>query len=308
MPLDTWQAGIETAGALLTPRLRLSEVETAEGARFPSALVDERRAEPCALTAFGSDQVACWPSGALRGGLLYGDAQCQSQQLWRADGCVAAPFGADGSSLFSLLPYTGPVFEGGGRGCFARDAHTDIGALYFSRGEQLAGDVLATAHWEVRGSGRFRHRVLEDDQGRTVAVGENIWQGLFASLRIEDRERSEECQVFWTGSGVRCLPDTVYVNTVSTRFEFADAECTEPAYLCPRDSCDGIAFMPGFHSERGHLRAEPLRRAQDIGNRYWARIEGVCAPGSIAGLSFFRADGDVSWDAYPALSEVNGQP
>ena len=66
--------------------------------------------------------------------------------------------------------------------------------------------------------------------------------------------------------------------------------------------------MPGFQVEHGHLRALPLRRAKAIGNHYWARTDGICAPGTLAALSFFRAQGELSWDAYPALDEINGEP
>ena len=305
-PPSVWQAGIETAGAFVTPRLRVTEVQTADGARFPSALADERWAEPCTLVSAPSEQVGCWPSGALRADSLFSDAQCQSQ-IWRSDGCLPAPFGDDGSSFFSLLPYSGPVFRSG-LVCFARAAETDPGAAYFSRGSQLAGDVLGLVQWQLAGTGRFQHRVLVDDQARPVALGDGIWQALYPSLRIEDRQSAVPCQVFWTDRGVRCLPDSVYVNTLSMQVEFADAECSDPAYLCPSGDCDGGAFMPGFQVEHGHLRAEPLRRAQAIGNRYWARTDGICAPGTLAALSFFRAQGELSWDAYPELEEINGEP
>jgi hypothetical protein len=311
VPPERWATGREVDGAVVGGRVRLRQIETADGARFDDHLVDERWGKTCALET-GWGPVACWPPTLSDSTMEFTDDQCMSAPVSGGAWCEPPAFiGHNPANLHALgARWDGPVFERG-KGCFAvAAAVSEAGADravggYYQLGPSLGADAVAVVEWRLEGAGRFRRRGLSADGGAFLPLAEALTQSTGVAP-FHDIVTEADCSPVWTVEGdVRCVPASALVDPY-TEATFTDPGCSKPAYFCFASPCAGMPVVVMATDEHGERRAVSLRTAEVVSAVYTNRT-GTCAPEDFDAKNMFSLGAERSWDELPALDETNGR-
>lgn len=308
-------AGEVVAGALLGERIRLHEVEAADGSRFQHALSDEHWQKPCQLSELRGS-LACMPESIDDNTHFHVDMACEGESLWYAEACSDPTFIGKYDELYALGPtWEGLAFESS-KTCRESAFSRESGARLYQRGEQLGEDALAAAEWFHAGSGPLVLRGLrgEGDElivlsnwlfGDSVLVREQ--PSTTAGPRYLDRETGVACAPVWTSDGeVRCVPSTAQLEPYTYKM-FVDASCSKPAFLCATEPCVGTDMIVWGSDENGRQRALSRNAAIAVaGESVYGLMSDECVSSPFPNTTLFESGEELPWDDYPLLGEVNG--
>jgi hypothetical protein len=316
LDLEDYVSGKLVPGALLGERIRVEEIEAADGSRFQHALYDERWQKPCNLNDW-RDSPVCMAASMDDWTTFYVDAACEGEGVWYAAACGDPAF-IGRSELYALgQPWTGSVYELG-KGCREASFAPDSGVRFYHRGEPLGDDAVAAVQWLEAGSGRLQRRGLRGDAGQLFGLADGLFgdsgslrerSGSLVLPRYHDRETGADCAPIWTSEGdVRCVPSTVQIEPYSLQM-YTDAACSQPAYLClQQESCAGTDLILMGYDARGDYRGLSRRAAVAApGDSIFSLQDGGCVESPAMGLNLFESGEELPWDDYPLLSEVNGR-
>jgi hypothetical protein len=303
VPPESWVAGDEADGARLSERLRVTDIATADGARFADHLIDDHWNQACTL-----EGDRCWPPYVEPNwAFLFSDDKCTSPVFASPDRCVPPVLVREsgGRDLFALGPrWPGPIFRGT-KGCLPEGSGNATDGP-FTKGGQLGADAVAGARIVEYGTGRLQGFGL-----RAVLDGEitSLPRTLLPYQRFRDATTGADCEPVWTREGeIRCLP----VNTPNTLAlgmpVFADAACTQPAFVCNTGpTCAGQPVVTFRFDARGERRDAQLHagvRDLEMAQRFIRQGDACIPHGEPAPLSIWTED--ASWSDYPLLVEKNG--
>ena len=131
--------------------------------------------------------------------------------------------------------------------------------------------------------------------------------------RYYDSQLDVGCRPIWTpDAGVRCVPENTLIDPYPNFMMYADAECTDPAYLCTEPEaadCDYPDLVLLGYDENGEYRALSRRAAVNLSGKVtYSRITGSCEPNQPTDTPLFLSAGvELPWDEYPQLIEPNGR-
>jgi hypothetical protein len=303
-------------GALLGERIRLHEVEAADGSRFQHSLSDEHWQKPCKLSEMRGS-LSCLPASIRDTTNFHVDTACEGESLWYAEACSDPAFIGLYDELYALgEPWQGPVFEDG-KGCRETQFPPDSGVRFYRRGEQLGEEALAAADWFQTGSGQLELRGLRGEDEELVVLSNWLFgdpQVLreqptsTAGPRYLNRETGVECAPVWASDGeVRCVPSTVQLEPYTYEM-FVDASCSKPAFLCTStEPCAGSDMIVWGTDERGRKRALSRNEAVAVaGESLFGVMNDECVPAPFPNATLFESGDQLPWDDYPLLTEVNG--
>jgi hypothetical protein len=320
LPPEQWAMGTEVDGPLVAGRVRVRQIAAADGTRFDDHLVDETFGKSCLLRAYGPDLSgegpSCWPDLLYQNAGFEGADCMGTVPVWRSEAC-ADPAGIDmGGMRFALGPmWTGPV-SARVKGCnLVSDGTPDGPYEFYELGAPLGDMTIAGAAWQAEGSGQFLLRGLRGAAGDTVLLdneiaGPNGW----IVPRYFDTIANVDCDPRWTPEGlVRCLPANVIVVAWGLAAIFSDAACQKPVLACPgfgNKACGGTPVISTAVDVNGETRAVSLNAAVDLATVYATTSDGSCIPEPatmLAPYTFYTIGAPLPWDAYPALTEINGR-
>jgi hypothetical protein len=311
---ERYVSGTAVDGPLLGERLRVRQIESGDGFRFTQQLFDETWQKPCSLST-QRDALGCMPSSLGDTTSFHVDAQCEGQQLWRSPSCSEPAFIGNYGDFYALGElWAEPVFERG-KGCREWTVPGSSDEFY-TRGDALGNDAIATPAWAQAGSGRLQLRGLQGDDGELVVLSDALFDATTTPTvrysgsvpRYYDTSIASGCRPVWTTQGdVRCVPETAIVDPYVYFFS-VDAECDQPALFCPRaEGCVGVDVISMAYDENGEYRAVSRNAGKAVaGDMVFGMQNGECRPQGPAGVQFFDVGEQLSWDDYPQLGEVNG--
>jgi hypothetical protein len=312
-----WVSAKEIDGPLLGDRVRLRRFATDDQGEFDAQLVDERWDKPCTVMD-ATDAPTCNVATLPNHSNYYVDSKCQGEHLWPATTCpepaYIGDFGFSGEKSTLGALWDGPIFSQG-KVCEPADTSYEGQEGYWQRGEPLGPDAIATVGWTDEGTGRLRLVGLRADDGSLQVISDALFGG--SSLgrsshtpRFQDSQLDVGCRPIWTpDAGVRCVPSTTLVDPY-TYLMFADADCTDPAYLCtvPED-CPYSDLVTMAYDDNGEYRAVSRRAAVRLsGEPIYSLAGGKCTRNEpTATPLYLRAGAELPWDEYPQLLEQNGR-
>jgi hypothetical protein len=311
-----WVSAKEVDGPLLGERVRLRRFTTDSQGDFDAQLVDERWDRPCTLLD-GSDALLCNVATFRNHSSYYVDSKCEGDNLWPAATCPEPAYigdlGLSGDKYALGGLWDGPVFSQG-KVCEPADVSYEGQKGFWQRGEPLQ-DAVAVVSWTNDGSDRLRLMGLRADDGSLQVVSDALFgsSSLGRSLhtpRYYDSQLEVGCRPIWTpDAGVRCVPSTTLVDPYRYLM-FADADCTDPAYLCttPED-CPYTDLVTMAYDDNGEYRAVSRRAAVSLSGEPIYSLSGAnCTRNEpTATPLYLRAGAELPWDEYPQLIEQNGR-
>jgi hypothetical protein len=319
-PLDpkNYVSGELAPGALLGDRIRVQEIEAADGSRFQEALYDEHWQKPCKLSE-RRGSLACLPASLDENTNYHVDAACEGESVWGVRACAEPAFiGQSSFELYALgEPWTGAVYEYG-KGCREVSFPPDNGARFYERGGLLGDDAVAAVQWFQAGGGLLQRRGLRNDTGELFGLDDRLFgdsgslrgaPGRVVVPRYHDSETGVDCWPIWTSEGdVRCVPSTVQIEPYSFEM-YADAACSRPAYACfSQEPCVGTDLIVMGYDARGEYRGLSRHAAVAVqGDSIFSLQTGGClASPPLGDMNMFESGEELPWDDYPLLSELNG--
>ncbi len=315
---DRWQKGTRVDGPLIGGRMRVKQVQMADGTRFLDDFADEHWNKPCHLVASGDD-VVCQTAAVTS---ITGNegTQCTGLPVWRAHACDDPSF--LGSAILSPFAAVGPVWSGpvshGGQGCTLLPASSTIDGpdVFYTTGAPLPDAVMDPKSWQATGTGRLRLRGLTDGDGKVVTFPSLLlWSELDTAVvtgahaRYFDAVANTTCNPVRTPEGVlRCLPTSVVSVQSANAYGFADDKCTVPAFFCPSyaASCPGVVVAQVTLASNGELQASSLNTARALTTSYTSPA-GTCIPVTFTSPGRYALDTAQAWTQYPAFAESNGR-
>lgn len=304
---ERWESATESVRAQLSDRLRLMELRTEDGARFPTRIVDERWAASCTVLRPTEDgTLECrLPTAYGRSG--YSDDTC-SGELVGVPRCEQATFFEYNLERYALGElYSGSVY-GGEKGCAflgtanADPDHPDTYRLY-RVGALLEGDAgaLATARQGATGTGRLRPVGFLDDHDQVV-----LSDLMYLGPTYFDTTANENCTAVWSKDGqVRCVPESIPLLRGGAWY-YTNDTCTRVAYYCSNsEGCANQKVMFVEWDAFGHNVATVgyatavMQESTDLyaNDNLGCRLVGTGVKDMAVPLSEF------SLDEFPALSE-----
>jgi hypothetical protein len=309
-------SGEVVPGALLGERIRLHEVEAADGSRFQHALSDEHWQKPCQLSELRGS-LACMPDSIRDTTNFHVDMACEGESLWYAEACSDPAFIGLYDELYALGPtWEDTAFESS-KTCRESAFSPDSGARLYQRGEELGEDALAAAEWFQAGTVRLELRGLRGEDEQLIVLsnwlfGDSVLlydqPSTTAGPRYLDRETGVECAPVWTSDGeVRCVPSTVQLEPFTYQM-YVDASCSKPAFLCAsQEPCTGTDLIVWGSDSNGRKRALSRNAAVAVaGESVYGLMNDECVSSPYSGTNLFESGEVLPWDDYPLLSEVNG--
>ena len=301
---DRWASGTVVDGALVGGRLRVVQLQAADGARFDDHLVDTRWSKPCDLTATMGQ---CLPPVLAAVSKDFSDDQCTTP-LARESGCDAA-FIASNATLPARAigaPWTGAVFLKTGSLCRAETTAGAGASSFFTIGPALDGDPVMPIKWIENGAGRLQLRELGGQTGPSVPVANTLsWSShVIVEARYFDTVAGETCNPVWTPEGlVRCIPTSTQASFAGL---FADATCKTPGYLCYDADCATRPMMDLDGDLTTGYRALSIHMIASVPTVF-TMVGATCTP-NLSGAAFiFGATTPVPWEKFPALTEINAR-
>ena len=239
--------------------------------------------------------------------IYFGDDACTGQ-LAREEVCDAALVASNATLPFRALggKWLGAVFENKPAPCHAATpAFVDI-STFFVVGPALDGDPIMPVDWPEKGTGRLRLRELEGKTGPSVPVANPLsWSTkVITAPRYFDSVTGADCNPVWTPEGlVRCVPATVKTSFFPTAL-FADAACKTPGYLCYEADCASQPTMDIDVDQTTGIHARSIHATVSV-PALFTMSNGSCTSALTSATFLFGAGQALSWDAFPALTEVN---
>ncbi len=310
-----WATGTEVDGPRLSRRVRVRQIETAEGARFDQRLVDESIQKTCRLigpTEAASPQ--CKPDILFTEGGTHEGSDCSGPAVIRADVCSDPAFIADyGLATFHLLgtKWTGPV-SAVAHGCGPVNHSTLDGPDVFYETGSVTPFELAALDLQTSGTEQLALRGLRGEGGAFVGIDDEIFgpAGWIVPRYVEAKTH-QGCDPVWTPEGlVRCLPTFFIAATSTIDFLFSDPACQHAAFICPlpATSCGGIPVIFSSRDAHGETRPSSLNEAKLVQGYGWKDNVCVAFTGVDYPYDVFVPGTALPWDTYPQLAEINGRP
>lgn len=314
---EGWVSAQEVDGELLGERVRVRRFATQDQGDFDARLIDERWNKPCTLTD-GTDALICAVPILRNHSLYFTDAECRGDYLWPAATCpepaYIGDFGLKGDKFTLGELWQGPIFSQA-KVCEPADTSYEGQKGYWQRGEPLGEDAVAIVSWANAGSARLQLMGLRADDGTPQVVSDTLFGGSSFgksshTARFHDSQLQVGCRPVWTpDAGVRCVPTTTLIDPY-TFLMFADADCTDPAYLCtvPED-CPYTDLIQMAYDDNGEYRALSRRAAVSLsGQPIYMLTGGKCTRNEPTETPLYlRAGDELPWDEYPQLVERNGR-
>jgi hypothetical protein len=156
------------------------------------------------------------------------------------------------------------------------------------------------------GTGRLHGFGLRTVEGGDITP---LPRTLLPYQRFSDTTTGADCDPVWTTAGqVRCVPFGVAAAPILDGQLFADAACTQPAFICNFAlTCAGKPVATFRFDDRGErVDAQLHTGVQDLSmTQPFFRRAGACVPyGQPMPLAIWTAD--ASWDEFALLREKNG--